>query len=567
MEGMKKGGIHGGLEGEEYVVYARGVLEGEVVSGELMRRAAGRFMGMLEDEAYVFRRGQVRKVMDFIGGMCHMTGRHAGKPFRLTAWQGFCVAAIYGFYYRGTWRRVVTGVYIEVARKNGKSALGAALSLYHLACDGRDAQGRPGEFGAQVFLAANSKDQVKLSAWPLCSWFAGSLDRKHRWLKAFRDEVRYPSKRGLLKVLAADSTKLDGPNPSMFLLDEYHAARDTGMKDVLESGQTMRENAMGMIITTAGFDRLGVCYEYRKGCIEVLRGERVDDSLFAAIFALDEGDDWKDERNWVKANPNMGVTVLEEKVREQVRRAEVMSSMQVSVQTKTLNIWCGSTTAWIGERYIDGAVVEGGVRAEDFEWCHIGLDLGCTSDLTAWSALFAGEDDVLYFYMKYYLPEACLHDKPRFASLYGDWVRRGWLTVTPGNVTDYDFVLSDLIGFRNRCAVWKVSYDPYNSTQFILKAQEAGFECMPFSQTTGNYNRPTKELERRILGGKAKIDGNGINRHCFQNVDIVSDIHGNIKPSKRNSEKKIDGVMAALNALGIYLSERYVEPGISYSPY
>jgi phage terminase large subunit-like protein len=117
------------------------------------------------------------------------------------------------------------------------------------------------------------------------------------------------------------------------------------------------------------------------------------------------------------------------------------------------------------------------------------------------------------------------------------------------------------------CPVKKISFDGWNAKEFILKCHLAVFDCYPFSQSLGNYNGPTKEAERLIRSGKWKMDDNGINRHCFRNVDIATDIYGNIKPVKRNAEKKVDGVMAALNSLGIYLEERYVEPNISYSPY
>jgi phage terminase large subunit-like protein len=564
MEGMKRGGIHGRLAGEGYYRYAEGVMAGEIVAGEFIRLAAARFLKMLDNPAYEFRRGRVAKVVQFIGGMRHLAGTHAGERFRLSDWQGFCVAAIYGFYFAGTKERVVRSAYIEVARKNGKSALGVALALYHLAFDGTDGEGRSGEFGAQVFLAANSKDQVVNSAWPLCIQFVDSLDSKHKLLMPYRDRILFRRKKSFLKVLAADSRRMDGSNPSMYLLDEFHAARNSDVKGVLESGQGMRDNPLGIVITTAGFDRLGPCYEYRGTCIEVLRGFKEQEGLFVAIFSLDDGDDWRDEGVWMKANPNLGVTVKRNFLRGEVLKAMNLSSEETGVKTKNFNIWCSSSVVWIPEDVIAAAVTE--VRPGNFEWCMVGIDLSQTLDLTAMAAMFV-RDGVVYFRIKYYLPESALREKPRFRDLYGEWRRRGWLTVTGGNVTDYDVLLGDLVGLNGVCRVIKVAYDGWNAKEFILKCQEAGFDCYPFSQSTGNYNGPTKEAERLIRSGKWKMDDNGINRHCFRNVDIVSDIHGNIKPSKRNSEKKIDGVMAALNALGIYLSERYVEPGISYSPY
>jgi phage terminase large subunit-like protein len=321
---------------------------------------------------------------------------------------------------------------------------------------------------------------------------------------------------------------------------------------------------MGIVITTAGFDKLGTCYEYRGACIEVLRGFKEQERLFAAIFCLDDEDDWREEGVWVKANPNMGVTVKPDFLRGEVLKASNLTSEEVGVKTKNFNIWCSSSVVWIPEEIIDRTVTE--VRPEEFDWCIVGIDLSQTVDLTAMAAMFE-RDDVLYFMIKYYLPESALHEKPRFRDLYGKWRHAGWLNVMEGNVTDYDVLLNDMVALNEKCPIKKISYDGWNAKEFILKCQLASFDCYPFSQTLGNYNGPTKEAERRIRSDKWKMDGNGINRHCFKNVDIVTDVYGNIKPTKRNAEKKVDGVMAALNALGIYLTERYAEPDISYSPY
>lgn len=217
-----------------YHKYASDVSAGREVCGRLIVLAVERFYRFQERDDIIFREDRVDYVILFISKLRHYTGRHAGKAFDLQPWQAFIIACIYGFYHRDTGERVVKSVYIEMARKQGKSALAAALCLYHLIADG--------ESGAEVYLAANSKDQVKLSSWPLCSNFAKGLDPKGKALDIFRDMVKFDTAKSWLKVLAADSTKLDGPNPSMFLLDEYHAAKSTGLKDVLQSGQGMRDD-------------------------------------------------------------------------------------------------------------------------------------------------------------------------------------------------------------------------------------------------------------------------------------------------------------------------------------
>ncbi|MDR2791684.1 MAG: terminase large subunit [Tannerellaceae bacterium] len=529
----------------DYIQYAEGVLDGSIVAGTYIKQAAERFFAMRENPAYVFKAGQVRKVIDFVFCMKHFQDAHAGKQFVLQPWQSFLIAGIYGFYIKETGARLVRNAYVEVARKNGKSALASALSLYHLLMDGVS--------GAQVYLAANSKQQVKLSSWPLCSRFALSLDEKGKFMQVYRDEVRFAKTNSFLKVLAADSTKLDGPNPSFYLLDEYHAAKSSGLKDVLQSGQGMRANPLGIIITTAGFDLLGTCYEYRGSCLEVLSGAKKNDRLFVAVFAQDEGDDWKDSKNWIKSNPNLGVTIYPDFLEGEITKAINSTSEEVGIKTKNLNIWCSSRETWIPDDYINAASKEK-INPADYECCYMGVDLAQTSDLTALAAMFHDKERKnFYFKAWYYLPEAALREK-RFADLYGRWKRNGDLILTPGNVTDYEYLLADMIKVRNACPVIKVAYDNYNAPPFVVLAQNEGFNMEAYSQTVGNYNRPTKEIERLIRGGHAFIDNNVINRHGFKNVTLMVDHHGNIKPSKKQTEKKIDGVIAMINSLGAYLN-------------
>lgn len=537
------------MQTKAYYKYAQDVIEGNVVCGRYIKLAAERFFDFMENDRYEFREEKVDYVIKFFSILRHFTGRHAGKPFALQPWQQFVIASIYGFYVKETNERLVKYVYIEISRKNGKTAFAAGLCLFHLIADG--------EMDAEVDLAANSKDQAKI-AFKFCSQFAKGLDPRGRDLVSFRDKVKFEQMLSILQVFAADDSKLDGFNASMYLIDEYHAAKNSGLKDVLQSSQGMRDNPMAVIITTAGFDKLGPCYQYREMCTEVLSGLKENDALFAAIYSLDEGDDWKDPQNWGKSNPNIGVTVKPQYLQTQVQSAKNSPSEEVGIRTKNFNIWCDSETIWIPDHYILQASAD--IDFEQFSGmdCYAGIDLSSTSDLTCASFMFPTEDKY-YFKTLYYLPEAALHEK-RFRDLYGEWRRHNLITITPGNVTDYDYILNDLMRIRDIVYIQKIAYDAWNATQFVINAEEKGFPMEPFSQALGNFNRPTKEMERLILSGRAVIDNNLINRHCFRNVTMARDKNGNTKPSKQFEGKKIDGVIAKLEALGIYLvSPRYGE--------
>ena len=527
-----------------YYRYVEDVISGKVVACELIRLACERFLSFLEDDRYEFREDVVDDKIKFYSFLTHFKGKHSKKPFLLEPWQQWIIASVYGFFNVEDGTRLTQTAYVEIARKNGKTALAAGMGLDGLINDGED--------GAEVYFAANSRDQVKISAWPLCSNFAKGLDPKEKMLTVYRDTVNFDATKSFLKVLASDSTKLDGPDPHMFILDEYHAAKNNSVKAVLESGQGNRENPLAIIITTAGFDKLGPCYELRDTAVDILKALKEDDSFFCAVFTLDKDDDWKDEKNWIKSNPNLGVTVRPQYLRKEIRKAINTPSDEVNVKTKNLNIWCDSSEVWIPDNYIIDASKN--LKLQDFkdEEVFAGIDLSATSDLTCVNYMIP-RGNKFHFITNYYLPKAALTEK-RFKELYGEWHRRGLLTLTPGNVTDYDYILNDLMDASKIVYLSSVAYDPWNATQFVISATEKGLNMAPFAQNLGNFNRPTKEMERLILSGNAVIDNNVITRHCFRNVVMARDTNGNIKPSKKFEEKKIDGVIAMLESLGSYLS-------------
>lgn len=532
-----------------YLKYAQDVIEGRIVAGELVRLACERFFRFMENEAYEFREEAVDRVLRFFGHLRHFTGRHAGKIFKLEPYQQFAVASIYGFYRREDGTRLTTSVYIEQARKQGKTAFAAGLCLYSLIGDG--------EMNAEVDLAANSKDQARI-AFDMCKKFARGLNPSQSQLRPFKNNITYDRMLSNMNVFAADDSRLDGFNASMWLLDEYHASKDTGLKDVLQSSQGMRENPLGVIITTAGFDKGGPCYAYRTMCYEVLHGVKQDDSLFALIYCLDEDDDWKDECVWVKSNPNLGVTVRASYLRDQVKKALNSPTEEVGIKTKNFNIWCDAETVWIPDHYLVKATQK--INIEDFRGmdCYCGVDLSATGDLTSAGFLIPTQDKY-YFFARYYLPEAALSEN-RFKVLYGDWRYRGLITITPGNVTDYDYILNDIKDIGRVLNIQKIAYDTWNATQFTINAEAEGLPMEPFSQALGNFNRSVKECERLFMSGQAVIDNNEINRYCFRNVVLKRDHNGNTKPTKQFAEKKIDGVISMLQALGVYLvSPRYGE--------
>lgn len=308
------------------------------------------------------------------------------------------MANIVGWYWTETDTRRFANSYIEVSRKNGKTALAAALCLYYLILDN--------ENGGEVDLAANSREQATI-AFEFCFQFAKQIDSKQKYLTSKLKGIDFLPTKSKLKVFAADASKLDGFNASFALVDEYHSAANSKVRDVIKSSMGMRENPHLCTITTAGFDKSKPCYQLRSTSIEILENAKTDDSLFVAIYSMDDKDDWTDENNWIKCTPNLDVTVSRKFISEQVQSAKNNPSEEVGVKTKTLNMWCDSADVWLSSTTILNSTSNVDITKFKDNICYVGVDLSATSDLTAVSYLVKNNDKY-HFKVKYYLPESCL---------------------------------------------------------------------------------------------------------------------------------------------------------------
>lgn len=541
-------------EVNKYTEYAHKVLDGEIVASIYVKLACERFLNWFNNPELEFRPEKVDKVVNFLSKLKHYQGKSNGQPFILTDWQFFIVENIFGWYYKDSSRRVIRNVYVEVGRKSGKSTLLAGIALYALLADG--------ENGAEVDCIANTRLQAR-QLFEYASELSKSLDRKEKYIKRYRNQINFPLKQSKLQVLSSDASKLDGFNSSLFVEDELHAAVNSQLYDVLKSSQGMRENPLAICITSAGFDKFSFCYQMRTTCIEILYGKKEDFSQFSAIYSIDEGDDWADPKVWKKSNPNLGITVTEEYLQEQVTQAKNNPSLEVGVRTKNFGEWVSTQDIWIDNNTLLESTDN--IDLDNFkdEYAYVGVDLAAVSDLTAVSVMLPKEDKY-YFKTKYYLPASALADNSN-AEMYKEWKRRGLLTITDGNVTDYDYILNDLLKANEKVYIRSIAYDSYNATQWAISATDQGLPLEPFSQSLGSFNKPTKELERLIRSGKVVIDNNEITRFCFANVVLKFDYCDNIKPTKATNQNKIDGVIAMIQALGAYLKDPNSGGGGFYS--
>ncbi|KAA6338633.1 hypothetical protein EZS27_013376 [termite gut metagenome] len=530
------------IHNTSYYRYAADVLENKTLACEAIHLACARFFKFLENDNYYFDVEAVNRVIRFIGLIKHYLGKYNGKPFKLESWQTFIVACIYGFKYKSNNKRVCRNVFILMARKNGKSALCAALSLYHLVADN--------EASSEIFFAANSREQAKILL-SITSNFAKSLDRKGKKLITYRDTIKF--KNNFIKVVSSDTSKLDGYNLSFAVLDEFHEAKDTKMYDIISSSMGMREQPLLISISTAGFNQFGICKQQYDTAKEVLNGVKQDDSMQAFIYELDSTDQWDNPANFIKANPNLNVTVTTDFITSQILKAKNTPSLLKSVKTKNLNIWVQSDS----ETWIDNGIILKSTKKlniSDFagKTAYFGVDLASVSDLTAVSCMII-DNGKYYFFTYYYLPSSALKDNSN-AELYKQWKQRKLLNITAGNVTDYDYITSDLMKLSAIVQINSIAYDSYNATQWAIDCTAKGLPLQPYSQSLWNFNKPTKEFERLVLSNNIIIDDNEITRYCFSNVSLKSDHNDNVKPIKSVRQQKIDGTISMLEALGIYLN-------------
>ena len=533
------------------IQYAHDVVSGKVLACQWVKLACQRFIDDINSPDYYFDEKKYKTLTSFTGVLKHYSSGAAGTPFILEPWEDFIICNIFCLYKVDTKRRKYKTGHISVARKNGKTTLAAVLGLFALIADGEPA--------ANIIMAANSREQAHID-FDAASAFARQLDPKKKSLKVLRNEIVFQKNNANLKVISADASTGDGLNPSMVILDELHEAVDSKLFDVLRSGQGFREQPLMLSITTAGFRIGGFCNQYEDYCKEVLMGQKVDETIFALLYTLDDGDDWTDEKNYVKANPNLGITVKRDWLLEQVNQATNTPSLEVGVRTKNLNQWVSSSNVWIPDQCVRKCLKK--INMSDFigknnYFVYVGFDLASVSDLTALSFLFIDPETQEYFFKNlYYLPKGALEGKYN-SELYKMWSQKGHLILTEGPTTDYNYIKTELLYWYNKFDIQGIFYDAWNSTQLVNDLINEGLPMVAFSQSIGHFSRPTKEYERLVLSERVKIDDNPINRFCHDNVELKVDLNGNCKPMGDHNAKKIDGVIAQLTALGGYLDQVY----------
>jgi len=529
--------------------YARRVQAGEVPTCKWTRLAIDRQVDDLAREPseqwpWIFDADRAARICAFLELLPHIKGKWAreGRLLVLDPWQCFIVTTVFGWVHRDTGLRRYREAYIEVPRKNGKSLVSAGIGLYMLSADG--------EQGAEVYSAATTRDQARI-VFDDAKGMAERTPDMRTWLGVaiLTHSITVAHTSSKFMPLAAEASTQDGLNVHCAVIDELHAHKKRDLYDVIDTARGAREQSLLWLITTAGTDRSGICYERRTHITKVLDRVIDDATMFGIIYTIDEKDDPFDATTWGKANPNWMVSVLPDDMEAAARKAAAMPSALNNFLTKRLNVWVNGESPWMDMRAWERCA-DPTMQISDFagERCWMGLDLAQKKDFAALVLVFQ-RGGVWHVFIRLYLNELAVQESGN-AHLSG-WARSGYVQVTDGDITDFDVLADDLRGFCKQFDVQEIAFDPALSMYFAGKLIEEGLPLVEITQRALFFTPPLIQVENLVLEKKLKFDGNPVMTWMVSNLVVkVSKFNELRSPTKERPENKIDGPMAMLMALG-----------------
>ncbi len=537
--------------------YGASVVAGVVPASKWVRLAVDRQLRDLDLSAtspawpYVFDRKAAAAVCRFVEQLPHVEGRWSTATIRLEPAQVWLLTCLFGWRLRADpTRRRFTTLYWETGRKGAKSTLMAAVCLYHMVAED--------EPGPAVVCGATTGQQARIVFTIAQQMVARSTWLQERGLRAFAHAIcLMPDGRntvGTLKPINAKASTQDGLNPSCIVLDESHA-QTFELHDVLKSAQGARANPLLLCPTTAGYNQLSVGYALRSTLCKVLDGVIVADHLLGAIYTIDDGDDWRDERVWIKANPLLGVTPSRDWMRRYCLDAQQTPGLEQEFRVKCCSEWANAGSAWLSMTAWD-ACADRSLTLDAFVGrdCWIGGDLAQEDDFAAIALVFPVDDGVVAF-VRCYLPEELVLERSRAVPEYRLWRDRGELVITPGSAMDYARIEADIRAWCQRFAVQDICFDYYQSKRLVDALFNSGLPARTEAKNAKTTTPPAIELETRIRHGRFRHDGNTCVRWQASNVVVRRGRDDTILPVKDapHSPNKIDAIDALLWAVGGYL--------------
>lgn len=527
--------------------YAKDVLSGKIIACKNVKLACKRH---IDDMTNGGKRGlyfdieAANRVLNFFSYLSLSEGEFAGQSFVLQPFQCFIVGSLFGWKGADNYRRF-RKAYIEIAKGNGKSPLAAGIGLYGLLASKEE--------GAEIYAAAVTRDQANILFTDAKRMIEASEKLSKRVMINVRN-LAVLETNSYFRPLSSEARSLDGKRVFMALIDEIHEHPNALVVDKMQAGTKGRREPLIFEITNSGYDKESVCWHHHVYSEQILKGSIEDDGWFSYISGIDEGDDWKDEKTWIKANPNLGVSVTMKYLREQVKEAIGMPSKENIVKRLNFCIWTQQSTRWINTdvwnknntKEIDEASLIG-------KKCYGGLDLSSVSDITAWVMVFPDDDDPekVDILARFWCPEKRLRDESnRYKDQYQVWARQGYITTTPGNAVDYGFVKAQILEDAQKFQLVDMNIDRlFQGHQIAMELIDEGVVVTGMGMGYISFAAPMKEFERRLLARKLNHGGNPVLRWMADNVAVSQDPAGNLKPNKAESQGKIDGIVSLIMAL------------------
>jgi len=467
-------------------------------------------------------------------------GHWTGRPFVLLPWQRDRVIRPIFDRVDEDGLRIIRTALIGVPRKQGKSPLAAGLGLHLLMNDS--------EPNAEILAVASDKIQGRVV-----------FEEAKRMLHANpslaaecdiqKEIIFHLPTNSTYEVVSADAQQKHGLNPHAVIFDELHTQDNRELWDTLTTAQGARRQPLVLAFTTAGFDSASLCYELFEYGKAVEEGRISDRSFHFVWYGAEKDDDPFLEETWKAANPSFDVTVKGSFYEREFQAARFSPARLAALKRLYLNIWTETSDVWLDIKRFQTTTIDP-VSFEDFRGHYVagGLDLSAVSDMTAlvWAARINGRTKAI---ARFWIPEEKLKD-PRNGSLYRAWRDLGFLSVTPGATVDYAFVKKQILEDAGRLLVERLNVDRlFQAHQLMTELADERLPVLPMSQGFASMTAPAKELERLVLSGELSTGGNPILSWQAGHTVAATDAAGNIKPDRKKSREKIDGIIALVMAL------------------
>ena len=537
--------------------YFNGVISGRINVCQWVRKACERHMRDLQtaDERglYFDRKAAVYAEDYFSEVLRHPKDSilsSAGEPFALEGWElAMIIWPVFGWK-RADGTRRFRRAYVEVPKKNGKSSISAGIADLLLTADG--------EHSAEVYSVAGSREQAALVFDIAKSMVEMSPELGER-CEVFRRSIIYKDAFSVYKVMSSDAPMAHGVNAHGIIFDELHVQPNRELFDALWGAGKARKQPLFVMLTTAGWDRQSVCYEMHDYTEQVLDGVIKDDSFWGVIYGMDEGDDWLSPKIWRKANPNLGVTIGLDAVAEEAKQAKAIPGYQNAFKRLTLDVWTEQETRTITAEMWNECQSAAAIPLEG-RACFGGLDLASSNDIAAFVLDFPLEGGLQRWLPFFWIPEENLHERGISHGVnYEAWKRDGFLHTTPGNTIDLRQIVAEIEELHGIYNIRCIAFDRWGAREIVADLQDSGLTMVDFGQGFKSLAAPTKEFLRLVAGKQLQHDGHPVLRWMANNLVTEQDAAGNLKPNKKKSKEKIDGIVAGIMALDMALRNETVD--------